>query len=51
MARWLAEGRFAVPGVHPPETLGAVPGLMDAMLDGLRERGVRIDAGEQALAG
>ena len=51
VARWLAQGRFKRPGVHPPEALGAVPGLMEAMLDGLRERGVRLEAGEQVLSG
>jgi len=44
VARWLAEGRFARPGVHAPEVLGAEPELMDAMLAGLRERGVTIEA-------
>ncbi len=48
-ARWLASGRFARPGVHPPEVLGAVPGLLDAMLAELATRNVRVTAREQPL--
>jgi lysine 6-dehydrogenase len=40
VARLLHEGRFARPGVHPPETLGAEPGLLDAVLAELKHRGI-----------
>jgi lysine 6-dehydrogenase len=40
MARFLVEGRFSEPGVHPPEIPGARAGLFDAMLKELRDRGV-----------
>ena len=39
-AGWLADGRFAEPGVFPPELLGRRPPLWDAMLAGLAARGV-----------
>jgi len=39
-AGWLAEGRFAEPGVFPPERLGVRPALWDAMVTGLAARGV-----------
>ena len=39
-AGWLAEGRFAEPGVFPPELLGRRPPLWDAMVAGLAARGV-----------
>ena len=32
------------PGLHPPETLGAIPGLLDRVLADLRARGVRCEA-------
>lgn len=50
MARFVAGGRFAEPGVHPPETCGAREGLLDAMLDELRARGVSFTYGETPLA-
>lgn len=37
----LARGRFAAPGVHPPEVLGRVEGLRDHFLQELEGRGVR----------
>jgi saccharopine dehydrogenase-like NADP-dependent oxidoreductase len=40
-ARLLADGVFARPGVHPPEVLGAQPGLLDTVLRELEARGVR----------
>jgi len=43
MTRMIADGRFASPGVHPPEVPGAVPGLLDEMVDGLHARGVRFE--------
>ncbi len=49
VARLLASGRFRRPGVHAPETLGAEPGLLDELLDGLRARGVHVDAREERL--
>jgi saccharopine dehydrogenase-like NADP-dependent oxidoreductase len=47
-ARWLVEGRFRRPGVHPPETLGAEPALVAAMLQELEKRGVRYEARVEA---
>jgi saccharopine dehydrogenase-like NADP-dependent oxidoreductase len=41
MAGLLARGAFREPGVHPPERLGAVPGLLDEFLAELEARGVR----------
>lgn len=40
MARAIASGKLATPGVHAPETLAAVPGLVDLMLAELLRRGV-----------
>jgi lysine 6-dehydrogenase len=40
-ARLLARGGFRRPGVHPPETLGAIPGLLEGVLADLGARGVR----------
>ena len=47
-ARWLVEGRFRRPGVHPPETLGAQPALVAAMLQELEKRGIRYEARVEA---
>jgi saccharopine dehydrogenase-like NADP-dependent oxidoreductase len=41
VARLVTRGGFRRPGVHPPETLGAVPGLLDGVLADLAARGVR----------
>jgi saccharopine dehydrogenase-like NADP-dependent oxidoreductase len=41
VARLVTRGGFRRPGVHPPETLGAVPGLLDGVLADLVARGVR----------
>jgi lysine 6-dehydrogenase len=41
-ARLLAAGHFRRPGVHPPEVLGAQPGLLDHVLHALEQRGVRV---------
>ncbi len=49
MARFLVEGRFARPGVHPPEAVGREPGLLDAMLEALAARGVQFTASETAI--
>lgn len=40
VARLVARGGFRRAGVHPPETLGAVPGLLDGVLSDLTARGV-----------
>jgi lysine 6-dehydrogenase len=44
VARLVLRGDFRQPGVHPPETLGAVPGLLDSVLADLTARGVRCQA-------
>jgi saccharopine dehydrogenase-like NADP-dependent oxidoreductase len=44
VARLLHEGRFTRPGVHPPETLGAEPGLLDRVLGELKHRGISYEA-------
>jgi saccharopine dehydrogenase-like NADP-dependent oxidoreductase len=41
VARLVAGGVFRRPGVHPPETLGATPGLLERVLADLGARGVR----------
>jgi lysine 6-dehydrogenase len=41
-AGWLAEGRFAEPGVFPPELLGRRADLWDGMVAGLSARGVTL---------
>lgn len=41
MARLIADGAFARPGVHPPEVPGAVDGVLETMLRELEARGVR----------
>jgi len=48
VARWLVEGRFRRPGVHPPEVLGAEAGLVQVMLRELEARGVRYEARVEA---
>jgi saccharopine dehydrogenase-like NADP-dependent oxidoreductase len=42
VTRFLAEGRFCKPGVHAPEALGAMPGLLDLVLNELRARGIEV---------
>ncbi len=44
VARLLLDGSFGRPGVHPPEALGAVPGLLQRVLADLSARGVRCRA-------
>ncbi|MEJ7730419.1 MAG: saccharopine dehydrogenase C-terminal domain-containing protein [Polyangiaceae bacterium] len=44
VAGLLASGRFRRPGVHPPEVLGAEPGVLDHVLAELARRGVRYTA-------
>ncbi len=41
-AELLLSGVFRKPGVHPPEKLGAVPGVLDAVLAHLEQRAVRL---------
>lgn len=38
--RLLASGAFTTPGVHPPESLGRDPKLYDAMVAGLKGKGI-----------
>jgi saccharopine dehydrogenase-like NADP-dependent oxidoreductase len=49
VARLLAQGRFRRPGVHPPEILGAEPGVLEAILGELTARGVTIQARIEGL--
>ena len=51
VARLLARGGFRQPGVHPPETLGAIPGILDGVLADLAARGVRCRATVSRLEG
>lgn len=41
-AELLLTGCFRTPGVHPPERLGAEPGVLEAVLAHLAERAVRV---------
>ncbi|HOX45489.1 MAG TPA: saccharopine dehydrogenase C-terminal domain-containing protein [Myxococcota bacterium] len=50
VARLLAEGELAAPGVLPPELLATRPGLYERILAGLRERGVEVSERIEALA-
>ncbi len=50
VARLLAEDGFRRPGVHAPETLGAVEGVLDRVLADLAARGVRCRASVAPLA-
>jgi lysine 6-dehydrogenase len=51
VARLVARGEFRSPGVHAPEVLGAVPGLLDGVLADLTARGVRCRARVERLDG
>jgi len=42
VARMLADGTWAEPGVHPPEILGRHSGITARILAGLEKRGVRV---------
>lgn len=42
VAELLLSGAFHAPGVHPPERLGAAPGVLDAILAHLAARDVRV---------
>jgi saccharopine dehydrogenase-like NADP-dependent oxidoreductase len=41
VAGLVADGAFDRAGVHPPEALGAVPGMLDTVIGELQARGVR----------
>ena len=41
VARWLADGRLAPPGIHPPERLG-LDGHAPALLEALAARGIQV---------
>ncbi|MDX1390604.1 MAG: saccharopine dehydrogenase C-terminal domain-containing protein, partial [Acidobacteriota bacterium] len=49
VARLLASGRWAVPGVHPPESLGRDRDLAESILADLRGRGIEIDFDERVV--
>jgi saccharopine dehydrogenase-like NADP-dependent oxidoreductase len=51
VARLVVRGGFRRPGVHAPETLGAVPGLLDGVLADLAARGVRCRGAVTRLEG
>jgi saccharopine dehydrogenase-like NADP-dependent oxidoreductase len=51
VARLVARGGFRRPGVHAPEALGAVPGLLDGVLADLAARGIRCRAKVTRLDG
>jgi saccharopine dehydrogenase-like NADP-dependent oxidoreductase len=40
MARQILAGAFKKPGVHPPEHVGMIPGLLDSVFAQLQSRGV-----------
>lgn len=42
VAELMLSGAFRAPGVHPPERLGAVPGVLEKVLAHLAERGVTL---------
>jgi saccharopine dehydrogenase-like NADP-dependent oxidoreductase len=49
VARMLLDGTFEAPGVHPPEKLGAVEGMLDRVLQELGKRGVEYQTSIEAL--
>lgn len=42
VARFLLDGSWSEPGVHPPEDIGRDASLVERVLDGLARRGVRV---------
>jgi saccharopine dehydrogenase-like NADP-dependent oxidoreductase len=48
--RLLAQGAFTTPGVFPPERLAGSAAVVGALLDGLRARGVAIEAAVETVA-
>jgi saccharopine dehydrogenase-like NADP-dependent oxidoreductase len=51
VARLIADGRFARPGVFPPEILAREPGILDHVLAELQRRGVTYRARVETLWG
>jgi saccharopine dehydrogenase-like NADP-dependent oxidoreductase len=51
VTRMLARGEYREPGVHPPEDLGAIPGVLDTTLAELAVRGVRYTTCVEVLEG
>jgi hypothetical protein len=49
MAGLLADGSFRRPGVHAPEVVGALPGMLDRVLRELEARGVQCRARVETL--
>lgn len=49
IARMIASGELAMPGVIPPELLGNVSGLLDRVLGELEQRGVRYQSRVETL--
>jgi saccharopine dehydrogenase-like NADP-dependent oxidoreductase len=49
VARLLHEGKITTPGVLPPEKLGAMPGVLETVMDELRARGVRYTETVEAI--
>jgi len=49
VARLVLDGTFREPGAHPPEALGAVPGLLERVLADLAARGIRCGASVMLL--
>lgn len=43
VARKILGGEFRKPGVHPPEFVGQVPGMLDGVMAELAKRGIRYD--------
>jgi lysine 6-dehydrogenase len=50
MAGLLADGSFRRPGVHAPEVVGALPGMLDRVLRELEARGVQCRARVETIA-
>jgi len=40
VARMLADGLFATPGIHPPEFIARIPNCVSYILSGLKDRGI-----------
>lgn len=51
VARLIAEGTFRRPGVHPPEVLGQIEGLLGRVVEELSARGVRFDHRVETIDG
>ncbi len=46
-ARMLASGKLSKPGIHPPEFVGMMPGMLDEFLNELGSRGVKYQMNKQ----